>query len=907
MIIFSTLRQSKMFVFKRDGRKEPVRFDKITARISRLCYGLDPAHVDAVKITQRIISGVYEGVTTVELDNLAAETCAYMTTVHPDYATLAARIAISNLHKQTTKQFSQVISDLYYYVNPRNGVHSPMISDEIYNIVMANKDELNSAIVYDRDFQFNYFGFKTLERSYLLKINGSVAERPQHLIMRVSLGIHGDDIKAAIETYNLMSLRYFIHASPTLFNAGTPHPQMASCFLVAMKDDSIEGIYDTLKECAMISKTAGGIGLHIHNIRSTGSYIAGTNGTSNGLIPMIRVFNNTARYVDQGGNKRPGAFALYLEPWHADIFDFIDIRKNHGKEEIRARDLFPALWISDLFMKRVEQNGEWTLFSPSEAPGLSDVYGKEFEALYERYEQEGRGRKTIRAQKLWYAILEAQTETGTPFMLYKDACNEKSNQKNLGVIKSSNLCCEIVEYSDKDESAVCNLASIALPSCVEVSKDGKEQWYSFAKLHEVAKAITRNLNKIIDRNYYPVPEAKKSNMRHRPIALGVNGLADTFMMLRLPFESAEARTLNQQIFETIYHGALEASCELSQKHGTYETYEGSPISQGLLQFDLWDKKPSELWDWDTLRQNLKAHGVRNSLLVAPMPTASTSQILGYNECFEPYTSNMYSRRVLSGEFQIVNPYLLRDLVDLGIWDESMKQQIITDNGSIQNIPNVPQELKDLYKTVWEISQRHIIDMAADRAAFIDQSHSLNIHMRAPTMGKLTSMHFYGWKKGLKTGMYYLRTQAASAAIQFTIDKSIAEQAGLNISSLPDLIRPQYVPHKVNMAEKELVPKIDGAPSLPFSYETKRETSPTLSTTSSVANSIASLKIQDSQPVTPVTSAPKSGLLEKPTKFEKPADNEQKTNDKKNDEFDIFSSKVIACAINNPESCTMCSG
>lgn len=907
MIIFSTLRQSKMFVFKRDGRKEPVRFDKITARISRLCYGLDPAHVDAVKITQRIISGVYEGVTTVELDNLAAETCAYMTTVHPDYATLAARIAISNLHKQTTKQFSQVISDLYYYVNPRNGVHSPMISDEIYNIVMANKDELNSAIVYDRDFQFNYFGFKTLERSYLLKINGSVAERPQHLIMRVSLGIHGDDIKAAIETYNLMSLRYFIHASPTLFNAGTPHPQMASCFLVAMKDDSIEGIYDTLKECAMISKTAGGIGLHIHNIRSTGSYIAGTNGTSNGLIPMIRVFNNTARYVDQGGNKRPGAFALYLEPWHADIFDFIDIRKNHGKEEIRARDLFPALWISDLFMKRVEQNGEWTLFSPSEAPGLSDVYGKEFEALYERYEQEGRGRKTIRAQKLWYAILEAQTETGTPFMLYKDACNEKSNQKNLGVIKSSNLCCEIVEYSDKDESAVCNLASIALPSCVEVSKDGKEQWYSFAKLHEVAKAITRNLNKIIDRNYYPVPEAKKSNMRHRPIALGVNGLADTFMMLRLPFESAEARTLNQQIFETIYHGALEASCELSQKHGTYETYEGSPISQGLLQFDLWDKKPSELWDWDTLRQNLKAHGVRNSLLVAPMPTASTSQILGYNECFEPYTSNMYSRRVLSGEFQIVNPYLLRDLVDLGIWDESMKQQIITDNGSIQNIPNVPQELKDLYKTVWEISQRHIIDMAADRAAFIDQSHSLNIHMRAPTMGKLTSMHFYGWKKGLKTGMYYLRTQAASAAIQFTIDKSIAEQAGLNISSLPDLIRPQYVPHKVNMAEKELVPKIDGAPSLPFSYETKRETSPTLSTTSSVANSIASLKIQDSQLVTPVTSAPKSGLLEKPTKFEKPADNEQKTNDKKNDEFDIFSSKVIACAINNPESCTMCSG
>ncbi|CAR27083.1 ZYRO0C08514p [Zygosaccharomyces rouxii] len=921
-----------MFVYKRDGRKEPVRFDKITARISKLCYGLDPSHIDAVKITQRIISGVYEGVTTVELDNLAAETCAYMTTVHPDYATLAARIAVSNLHKQTTKQFSQVISDLYHYVNPANGVHSPMISDEIFNIVMTNKDELNSAIVYDRDFQFNYFGFKTLERSYLLRINGLTAERPQHLIMRVSLGIHGEDIKSAIETYNLMSLRYFIHASPTLFNAGTPHPQMASCFLVAMKDDSIEGIYDSLKECAMISKTAGGIGLHIHNIRSTGSYIAGTNGTSNGLIPMVRVFNNTARYVDQGGNKRPGAFALYLEPWHSDIFDFIDIRKNHGKEEIRARDLFPALWIPDLFMKRVEKNEEWTLFSPSEAPGLADVYGEEFEKLYERYEQEGRGRKTIRAQKLWYAILEAQTETGTPFMLYKDACNEKSNQKNLGVIKSSNLCCEIVEYSDKDETAACNLASIALPSCVEVSADGKEQWYSFAKLHEVAKAITRNLNKVIDRNYYPVPEAKRSNMRHRPIALGVNGLADTFMMLRLPFESPEAKILNQQIFETIYHGALEQSCELAKIHGTYSTYEGSPISQGLLQFDLWEKNPSELWDWEPLRQGIKEHGVRNSLLVAPMPTASTSQILGYNECFEPYTSNMYSRRVLSGEFQIVNPYLLKDLVDLGIWDESMKQQIITDNGSIQNIPNIPQEIKDLYKTVWEISQRHVLDMAADRAVFIDQSHSLNIHMRAPTMGKLTSMHFYGWKKGLKTGMYYLRTQAASAAIQFTIDKNVAAQAGRNITTLPELPRPKYVPRGVNMVEKELVPKIDGTLINPSLYDNKREPSPTPSTTSSVANSIASLKLQDtslpdtpstsasksSLPVTPVTSAAKPSLPDKQldAKDSKTDDNKNNNegnedkkdqNGKSNEEFDIFSSKVIACAIDNPESCTMCSG
>lgn len=886
-----------MFVYKRDGRKEPVRFDKITARISRLCYGLDPAHIDAVKITQRIISGVYEGVTTVELDNLAAETCAYMTTVHPDYATLAARIAISNLHKQTTKQFSQVVNELYHYVNPKNGVHSPMISKEVLDIVNEHKDELNSAIVYDRDFNFNYFGFKTLERSYLLRINGEVAERPQHMIMRVAVGIHGNDIESAIETYNLMSLRYFIHASPTLFNAGTPRPQMSSCFLIAMKDDSIEGIYDTLKECAMISKTAGGIGLHIHNIRSTGSYIAGTNGTSNGLIPMVRVFNNTARYVDQGGNKRPGAFALYLEPWHADIFDFIDVRKNHGKEEIRARDLFPALWIPDLFMKRVQENGEWTLFSPSEAPGLSDVYGEEFEALYERYVSEGRGRKTIKAQKLWYAILEAQTETGTPFMLYKDACNKKTNQKNLGTIKSSNLCCEIVEYSSPDETAVCNLASIALPSCITVSEDGKTQWYDFAKLHHIAKVITRNLNKVIDRNYYPVPEARNSNMRNRPMALGVNGLADVFMMLRLPFESPEAKQLNIQIFETIYHASLEASCELAKKDGPYSTYEGSPVSQGILQYDMWNTKPTDLWDWDTLKEQIKEHGIRNSLLLAPMPTASTSQILGYNECFEPYTSNMYSRRVLSGEFQIVNPYLLRDLVDLGVWDESMKQHIITDNGSIQNLPNIPQELKELYKTVWEISQKTIIEMAADRAVYIDQSQSLNIHIRAPTMGKLTSMHFYGWKKGLKTGMYYLRTQAASAAIQFTIDKSVAEQAGNSVADISNLHRPKYVPQKVTTAEVSLTTEDEATRGTSF-----REQSPAPSSTaSSIVNSVASLKIQDSQPITPVTSAPQTALPEKPKGEAAKGDGD------KDAEFDIYNSKVIACAIDNPEACTMCSG
>lgn len=877
-----------MFVYKRDGRQEPVKFDKITARISRLCYGLDPKHIDAVKITQRIISGVYEGVTTVELDNLAAETCAYMTTIHPDYATLAARLAISNLHKQTTKQFSQVVSDLYHYVNPKNGIHSPMISKEVYGIVMEHKDELNSAIVYDRDFQYNYFGFKTLERSYLLRIDGKVAERPQHLIMRVAVGIHGRDIERVLETYNLMSLRYFTHASPTLFNAGTPHPQMSSCFLVAMKEDSIEGIYDTLKECAMISKTAGGIGLHIHNIRSTGSYIAGTNGTSNGIIPMVRVYNNTARYVDQGGNKRPGAFAIYLEPWHSDIFDFVDIRKNHGKEEIRARDLFPALWVPDLFMKRVQENGEWTLFSPSEAPGLADVYGDEFEALYERYVQEGRGRKTIKAQKLWYAILEAQTETGTPFMIYKDSCNRKSNQKNLGTIKSSNLCCEIVEYSSPEETAVCNLASVALPAFIETSEDGKTQWYNFEKLHEISKVVTRNLNRVIDRNYYPVETARRSNMRHRPIALGVQGLADTFMMLRIPFDSQEAKELNIHVFETMYHAALEASHELALEEGPYETFKGSPAAEGILQFDMWGRTPTDLWDWETLRADIIKDGIRNSLLLAPMPTASTSQILGYNECFEPYTSNMYSRRVLSGEFQIVNPYLLRDLVDLGLWDEAMKSHIISDNGSIQNLPNIPQELKDLYKTVWELSQKTIIDMAADRSCYIDQSQSLNVHIRAPTMGKLTSMHFYGWKKGLKTGMYYLRTQAASAAIQFTIDKSVAEQAGNTVADLSNLSRPKYTPRKVNFTEGA-AKKLDLTTDI-------REVSPAPSSAeSSMSNSIASLRIDDSKPVVPATIAPTETQTEK-----KPALTDEQ-------EYDIYNSKVVACAINNPEACEMCSG
>ncbi|KAI9801416.1 MAG: ribonucleotide-diphosphate reductase subunit rnr1 [Sarcosagium campestre] len=724
-----------MYVWKRDGRKERVQFDKITARVSRLCYGLDAEHVDAAAITQKVISGVYQGVTTIELDNLAAETAAYMTVTHPDYAILAARIAVSNLHKQTKKQFSSVISDLYHYVNPKNNKASPMISQKTYETVMRHAEEFNSAIVYDRDFNYQYFGFKTLERSYLLRISGKVAERPQQMIMRVAVGIHGDDVERVLETYNLMSSKYFTHASPTLFNAGTPQPQLSSCFLVDMKEDSIEGIYDTLKTCAMISKTAGGIGLNIHRIRATGSYIGGTNGSSNGIVPMLRVYNNTARYVDQGGNKRPGAFAIYVEPWHADIFEFLDLRKNHGKEEVRARDLFYALWIPDLFMKRVESNGDWTLFCPSEAPGLADVWGDEFDALFERYEKEGRGRKTIKAQKLWYSVLEAQTETGNPFMLYKDACNRKSNQQNLGTIRSSNLCTEIVEYSAPDEVAVCNLASLSLPAFVDTARGE----YDFAKLHEVTQVVVKNLNRIIEVNFYPVEEARRSNFRHRPIAVGVQGLADAFLALRLPFESPEAKQLNIQIFATIYHAALTASCDLAKELGTYTTYEGSPVSKGILQYDMWNVAPNDLWDWDDLKEKIAQHGVRNSLLVAPMPTASTSQILGNCEAyvssspvlpsgansrrrcrFEPYTSNIYSRRVLAGEFQVVNPWLLKDLVDMGLWSDNMKNRIIANGGSIQDIPNIPADIKALYKTVWEISQKTIIQMSADRGPYIDQ-------------------------------------------------------------------------------------------------------------------------------------------------------------------------------------------
>jgi ribonucleoside-diphosphate reductase alpha chain len=760
-----------MFVLKRDGRKEAVKFDKITARIQKLCYGLDTL-VDPTSVAMKVIEGIYEGVTTFELDNLAAEVAASLTVKHPDYAQLAARIAVSNLHKKTKKSFSDTMSDLYEYTNPVTNQKAPMLADDVHQIIQDNKEVLDSTIIYDRDFSYDYFGFKTLERSYLLRTNGQIAERPQHMLMRVSIGIHKDDIPAAIETYEMMSKKYFTHATPTLFNAGTPKPQMSSCFLLTMKDDSIDGIYDTLKQCSKISQSAGGIGLSIHNVRAKGSYIRGTNGTSNGIVPMLRVFNDTARYVDQGGGKRKGSFAIYLEPWHADVFDFLDLRKNHGKEEMRARDLFYAMWTPDLFMERVEANGEWTLMCPNECPGLADVYGAKFKTLYEKYEKEGKGRKTIKARELWEKIVESQIETGTPYMLYKDACNEKSNQKNLGTIKSSNLCTEIVEYTAPDEVAVCNLASLALPMFVE---DGK---FDHEKLYNVTYKVTKNLNVVIDRNYYPVQEARNSNMRHRPIGLGVQGLADAFILLRLPFTSPEAKQLNKDIFETIYFASLKASKDLAKVDGAYETFKGSPISKGKFQFDLWGVKAKDLsgrWDWDELRAEIIESGVRNSLMLAPMPTASTSQILGNNECFEPYTSNIYTRRVLSGEFIIVNKHLLKDLVKLGLWNDELKNEILRTNGSIQNIENIPQNIKDLYKTVWELSMKDIIDMAGERGQFIDQSQSLNLFVENANLGKLTSMHFYAWKQGLKTGMYYLRTKSAVDAIKFTVQKQSKAQ------------------------------------------------------------------------------------------------------------------------------------
>ncbi len=759
-----------MLVVKRDGRRESVKFDKITARIEKLSYGLDPNFVEPVSVAMKVIEGLYDGVSTQDLDNLAAEIAATMTVRHPDYAKLAARIAISNLHKTTSKSFSNTMKRLYTYVDPKTGENAPLVSKEVYGIIKKNAAQLDSTIIYDRDFSYDYFGFKTLERSYLMKLDGKIVERPQHMLMRVSVGIHGDDMEKVVETYNLLSEKWFTHATPTLFNAGTPKPQLSSCFLLTMKDDSIDGIYDTLKQCAKISQSAGGIGLSIHNVRAKGSYIKGTGGVSNGVVPMLRNFDMTARYVDQGGGKRKGSFAIYLEPWHADIFDFLDLKKNHGKEEMRARDLFYALWISDLFMKRVEANEEWTLFCPNECPGLADAYGDDFEKLYEKYEKEGKGRKTVKAQDLWFEVLEAQIETGTPYMLFKDAANKKSNQKNLGTIKSSNLCTEIIEYTAPDEVAVCNLASIALP--MYVNEESGE--YDFQRLYDVTYVATKNLNKVIDVNYYPVEEARNSNMRHRPIGLGVQGLADTFIQMRMPFDSEEARKLNKDIFETIYFAAMTASKDLAKVEGTYETFKGSPVSKGIFQYDMWGVTPeSGLWDWDSLKKEVKKHGVRNSLLVAPMPTASTSQILGNNECFEPYTSNIYTRRTLSGEFVIVNKHLMKDLIKRGLWNDDMKNKLIAAKGSVQAINDIPDDIKELYKTVWEISQKAIIDMSADRGAYICQSQSLNIHIQDPNFGKMTSMHFYAWKKGLKTGMYYLRSRAAADAIQFTVDKKAA--------------------------------------------------------------------------------------------------------------------------------------
>eukprot|EP01069_Polyplicarium_translucidae_P013402 Polyplicarium_translucidae@DN947_c0_g1_i2.p1 len=659
---------------------------------------------------------------------------------------------------------------------------APLVSEKVYEFVAQNKERLNAEIVDDRDFEYDYFAFKTLERSYLLRINGEIAERPQHLLMRVSCGIHCGDVDNAVRTYRMMSQKLFTHATPTLFNAGTPTPQMSSCFLLTMQDDSIDGIFSTLRQCALISKTAGGIGLAVHCIRATDSYIRGTNGKSNGLVPMLRVFNDTARYVDQGGGKRKGSFAIYLEPWHADVLDFLELRKNHGKEELRARDLFYALWVPDMFMRRVEEDGEWTLMCPNECPGLADVWGSDFDELYKRYESEGRGRKTIKAQTLWFAILQSQIETGVPYMLYKDSCNRKSNQKNLGTIKSSNLCSEIVQFTSPEEVAVCNLASIALSQFV----DPVTKKYKYDELRDVARVVTFNLNRVIDCNYYPVPEAELSNFRHRPIGIGVQGFADALMLMRLPFESEEARETNRRIFETLYYAACEASVDLAEEEGPYESFKGSPMSEGLFQFDLWNAERAErgqppvplsgMWDWDALRQRVLQHGIRNSLLIAPMPTASTSQILGNNESFEPYTSNIYYRRVLSGEFFVVNPHLLRDLLERGLWCETLKQKLIASNGSVQNIADIPQRIKELYKTVWEIKQRVIVDLAADRGPFIDQSQSLNIHISNATFAKLSSMHFYGWKSGLKTGVYYLRTQAAVDAIKFTVDQSVVKAA-----------------------------------------------------------------------------------------------------------------------------------
>ena len=767
-----------MEVVKRDGTREYVKFEKISSRIKKQTYGLNEDYVDYFEVSKKVIAGLYDGVTTEELDRLAAETSASLVTNHPDYSTLAARIAITSLYKRVDKRFTATADKLYHYINPKTGEKAGMISDEVYKVIVQHGKELDAMVVHDRDFNFDYFGFKTLEKSYLLKMFGEVAETPQHLYMRVAVGIWLDNLEMVQKTYDMLSQGLFTHATPTLFNAGTKRPQLSSCFLLDIDDDSIPGIYKTLSDCAVISQNAGGIGVNIHKIRAKGAYIKGTNGSSNGIIPMLKVFNETARYVDQGGGRRKGSIAVYLEPWHADVFDFLDLRKNHGKEEMRTRDLFLAMWTPNLFMERVESDGLWSLFSPDEVPSLIDAYdtpdSKAFTELYTKYEREGRAIKTIKARELWEKILDSQIETGTPYMLYKDAVNYKTNQKNLGTIKSSNLCTEVCQYTDKNEIAVCNLASVALPKFVDIpsgkvrEKNKKLRTYNFQKLYEVVYQMTINLNQVIDVNFYPTVETRNSNFKHRPIGLGVQGLADTFVMLSLPFESPEAQKLNSEIFETIYFAALSASKDLAMKHGPYETYEGSPASFGKLQFDLWDvsmENLSGLWDWSTLKSQIEKHGLRNSLLVAPMPTASTAQILGNNECFEPFTTNLYKRNVLSGEFVIINKHLVEDLVNLGLWNDRIRLKLFDGNGSVQKIDEIPSEIREVYKTVWEMKGKTILDMARDRAIFIDQSQSLNIFMQDVTQSKLSSAHMYGWKLGLKTGMYYLRTKAKAAAIK----------------------------------------------------------------------------------------------------------------------------------------------
>jgi ribonucleoside-diphosphate reductase alpha chain len=765
-----------MDVIKRDGSKEPVRFDKISSRIKKQTYGLSEL-VDSDEVARKVISGIYDGVTSEVLDKLSAETAAALIPVHPDYSILAARLAITALYKRVPKDFSIVIDSLFNYINPRTGEPSGMISKDVYNIIKNHATEINSMIVHDRDFNIDYFGYKTLERAYLLKIDGLPAETPQQMYMRVSVGIWGDNLEMVQKTYEMMSQGLFTHATPTLFNAGTNKPQLSSCFLLDI-EDSIEGIYKTLSDCAYISQNAGGIGLNIHKVRAKGSYIKGTNGTSNGIIPMLKVFNETARYVDQGGGRRKGSIAVYLEPWHGDIFDFLDLRKNNGKEELRARDLFLALWIPDLFMKRVEEDGVWSLFSPNEVPGLIDAYDtpdhKAFTELYEKYESEGKAMRVVKARELWDKVLDSQVETGTPYMLYKDACNYKSNQKNLGTIYSSNLCCEIIEKSSKEETAVCNLASIALSKFVTIpsgkvrEKDKKLRKYDFQKLYDVTYQATVNLNRVIDINYYPTPETATSNNRHRPIGLGVQGLADTFVMLGLPFESEEAQKLNKDIFETIYFAALTASNDLAKIHGSYSSFEGSPTSEGILQYNLWgltENDLSKMWDFVSLKEKIKSHGLRNSLLVAPMPTASTAQILGNNEAFEPFTALIYKRNTLSGEYVVINKHLVEDLYNLGLWSDSIRLKLISESGSVQNIPEIPTEIKEVYKTVWEMKGKVLIDMARDRGYFIDQSQSFNLFMQEPSHSKLSSAHFYGWKQGLKTGMYYLRTKSKTTALK----------------------------------------------------------------------------------------------------------------------------------------------